>query len=60
MWTTSRDATGVDQTFAFIADQFGEDVARRVKMESGYKWNKENTLEDVYTELASEVEVDYL
>lgn len=39
IWTSSGISAGIDMMYAFVADQFGEDVAARIAIASEYTRN---------------------
>ncbi|KAI0469966.1 class I glutamine amidotransferase-like protein [Xylariaceae sp. FL0804] len=41
IWTSSGVSAGIDMMYAFVADQFGEDVAARISKASEYVRNKD-------------------
>lgn len=43
LWTSSGISAGIDMMYAFVADQFGEDVASRLADDAEYVRNTDST-----------------
>ena len=43
VWTSSGISAGIDMTYAFVADQYGEDTADAIAKSSEYERNKDST-----------------
>lgn len=43
VWTSSGVSAGIDMMFAFIAAQYGDDVAEQISIRSEYRRNTDST-----------------
>ena len=43
VWTSSGISAGIDMTYAFLADQWGEDIAQQIADRSEYTRQKDPT-----------------
>lgn len=45
IWTASGISAGIDMTYAFVSDQFGEDLAQDIADRSEYTRQKDSTVD---------------
>lgn len=45
IWTSSGVSAGMDMTYAFVADQYGEDLAQEIANRSEYTRQKDSTID---------------
>jgi transcriptional regulator GlxA family with amidase domain len=54
VWTSSGVSAGIDMMFAFVADQYGEEVAERISIRSEYRRHKDST-DDPFAKYAGKI-----